>query len=196
MEWFSNLQTIDQTFVVMAGVGGVLLLFHLVTMFFGVGDVDADVDFDAGFGDADIGDSDSSFKWLSIQSFGGFFLMFGLVGMALRHENGLQSGTALLGATLSGLVTAWAVSRMFAFMSKFESSGTLDMNNAVDQEGRVYLTIGENTSGKVEVAVQGRLQVFSAVSEKNEKLDTGTRVRVVRLVDGHTLSVVKESEES
>jgi hypothetical protein len=59
----------------------------------------------------------------------------------------------------------------------------------VGQEGSVYLTIPEKDVGKVQLTVQGRLSVMDARATDGAALPTGTRVKVVRVVDGNILEV-------
>jgi hypothetical protein len=75
--------------------------------------------------------------------------------------------------------------------NSLQSSGTIRMEAAVGQEGTVYLTLPGGGEGKVELTVQGRLQVLPAVTESEERIETGARVLVVRINDGRTLVVTR-----
>lgn len=187
MDWFSTLPGLEKFYVVSAIFGGVVLLIQLVLTLIGGADLDVDVDMDL---DVDHS-SDWSFQWLSVQSVSGFFLMFGLVGMAIIHEFGKGRMESLVGATAAGLMTGWVIYKMFVSMKKLESSGNIDMNNAIGQEGRVYLTVQGNETGRVELVVQDKLTVYDAVSETKEKIETGEQIKVVRLINDKTLSVVR-----
>jgi len=178
-EWF---------FLACAIVGGVVFLVRMVLMFVGMGG-DGDLDSFAG-PDAPEADqtSDESFRFLSIQSMSSFFLMFGLVGLTILR-NGGAVWLAYAGAIGSGGITVWLVSLLFKGMRRLQSDGTLRINNAIGQEGTVYLTIPANGSGQVQVAVQGALRIFEARSVKKVELRTGERIRVVEVAAGNILLV-------
>ncbi|MFT7219673.1 MAG: hypothetical protein ACI8Z1_001288 [Candidatus Azotimanducaceae bacterium] len=52
-------------------------------------------------------------------------------------------------------------------LSKIKNDGSLDLDNAIDEEGRVSLKIPERRSGvgKVTVSIQGRLKELHAVTD-------------------------------
>jgi len=179
---------LEYFFLACAVVGGIMFLFRLALFFLGGGDTDVDVD--SASTDGGLTDTDSSFQYLSIQSLSAFFLMFGLVGLALLRE-GVQEVVALLAAVVSGVFTVWIVSQIFVQMKKLQSDGTLKMENAIGQEGTVYLTIPENGTGQVRVSVQGGLRIFDAVSADRQAIPTGASIRVIRLISGKVLVVEK-----
>jgi membrane protein implicated in regulation of membrane protease activity len=115
-------------------------------------------------------------------------MMFGLVGLAISESTDWKS-LAVVGALAAGLGTVWVLDRTFRLMKGLQSSGNLSTDLAVGKEGSVYLTVPSEGAGKVQVAVDGRLREFSAVSERKQEIKTGERIRVVRVVDGGTLSV-------
>ncbi len=191
MEFFTSFDGIDKTFFICAVFGGGLFIARLVMSFVGVGDdVDADAVADTDINvDTDTGaESTHSFKILTIQGITGFFMMFGLIGLALSQA-GVWKSLAITGGTVAGLATVWVLDRTFRLMKGLQSSGNINTELAIGQEGTVYLTIPEKGTGKVHVSVDGRLREFSAVSEKQSELKTGDRVRVVRVLDGSILSV-------
>lgn len=185
--------TIDIVFLVCAVAGGLAFLVWLVLQFVGAdleleGEVGAATDFDASEAS---GSSDASFTLLSFQGLSSFLTMFGLVGLSAHREGGVGSFLALGLAIVAGLVLSWAIGRLFQTFNKLQSSGTIRMESAVGQEGTVYLTVAKGSEGKVQLTVQGRLQVLPAVAENNQRIETGTRVKVLRVNDGHTLVVTK-----
>ena len=63
------------------------------------------------------------------------------------------------------------------------------MENTVRKEGIVYLTIPENGTGQISVVVQGGLRQFDAVSSAGQRIPTGEKIRVVRVVSSRILVV-------
>lgn len=175
-EWF---------FLACAIIGGVVFLLRLALMLIGLGDQGDISEVDAGNGDHA---SDEGFRFLSIQGMSSFFLMFGLVGLTVLR-NGGAVWMAFAGAFGSGGFTVWLVSLLFKGMKRMQSDGTLRIQNAVGQEGTVYLTIPAEGSGQVQVSVQGSLRMFEARSIHRVKISTGERIRVVEITAGNILLV-------
>ena len=72
-EWFGTMSGLERIFSICAFIGIILFLARMVLQFMGGDDG----------GDADIGDSDASFHYISVQGVTVFLLMFGLIGRAL-----------------------------------------------------------------------------------------------------------------
>ena len=217
-----SMSGLEKLFLACALFGGILFVIRMVLLFIGgsadidtdvdIGgdvdfggdvdiDMDVDVDVDADVGvEADVGDgevalqdSTASFRLLTFQGLTGFFMMFGLVGLALTRQTKVSEPWAIAGALIWGLLTLWVIAKMFQFMKNLQSSGTIDMRNAVGQEGTVYLTIPSGGTGKAQVAIQDRLRVLDAVTQDGEKLKTGEPIRVVR-VKGDNVLIVEKAE--
>lgn len=188
MEDFSGL---EKLFAVCAAIGGVLFAVRLVLQFVG-GDVDVDdvPDGDIDF-DGDAGDTDISFKVLSFQGFMSFFMMFGLVGLALTRQSGWSEGKALAGAGVAGALSVYMIKVIYDKAKTLQSSGTLHLKNAIGQEGDVYLNIPATGTGKARVNIQNHLKIFDAMSEGDVEIKTGERIKVVRIISDNVLLVEK-----
>lgn len=134
-------------------------------------------------------DADAGFRILSLQGLSAFFMMFGLVGLALVRESHVGEAPSVGIAALAGFGSMWLIGKLFGVMTRLQSSGTLSMQNAIGQSGTVYLTVPKSGSGKVELVVQGRLGVFDATTHIGSDIATGARVRVVAIESGDTLIV-------
>ncbi len=200
---FSGIETL---FLVCAVIGGVLFVVRLALQFIGgdggshdIGDLsDADgVDFtgpdaDAGFaGDADMDVHDTylSFKILSFQGLTAFFMMFGLVGLAMMRETRQGPAAAVVAASLAGFGTVWLIGAIFRKAGALQASGNINLRNAIGQQGEVYLTIPSAGTGKARVTVQERLRIYDAVSTGNDVIKTGQRIRVVDVTPQDVLVV-------
>ena len=182
--------TLDTLFMVTAVGGGALFAVRLVLQFVGGGaDAEVDLDLDAASGHTGHADADASFKVLSLQGLTAFFMMFGLVGWAMRRDSHAGATLSLLAALAAGLASTWLISGIFRFFTRMQSSGTLDMRKALGAVGTVYLGITRDKPGKVSVTVGNRLLTLDAISEEEEPLPTGCPVRVVRVIDGSTVVV-------
>jgi len=195
-----QLEGLEKLFLVCAVAGGVLFLVRLVLQFLGGDtgahhDVGAPVDVDAAGADlhgdtgTDTGDAYLSFKLLSFQGLTAFFMMFGLVGLAMMRQTDHQEVLSLAVALAAGLVTVWFIGLIFRKAGSLQSSGNIDIRNAVGQEGKVYLGIPAGGTGKAVVTVQDRLRIYEAVSRDQSEIATGQRVRVVDVTPQDVLVV-------
>ncbi|NLX04062.1 MAG: hypothetical protein GXY33_02840 [Phycisphaerae bacterium] len=189
----SDMTVLEKIYAFTALIGGIAFAIRLVMQFVGAfGDV-GDLDLDPGDGGFEVHDADTdmSFKLLSIQGLTAFFLMFGLVGLALLRASHVSEGWSLVGAVIAGLGMVWLLSQMFKQAKKLQSSGTINPQRAVGEQGTVYLSIAAGETGKVQIRVQGRLRIMNAVAENHEQIATGEQVRVVRVLPGSILVVDK-----
>lgn len=175
-------------------IGGTLFILRLAMLFIGGGVSDDAIDtaFDSTGHDisGDHADADVSFKLLSIQGLTSFFMMFGLVGLALLKA-GAQVFVTVIGGMLAGLATVAVVSAIFTQMKRLQTDGTVNIQNTVGRDGEVYLNIPKNGSGQVQVIVQGSLKIFDAISSNKASIATGEKIHVVGVQGGNTLLVEK-----
>lgn len=193
-EFFNSLDGLGKTYLFCALFGTLLFVIRTGMSFLG-GDTDVDGDFgdmEADFGEAD---SDTSFQLLSLQAFTGFFMMFGLVGLAML-ESDFEAGFSIPAAVMAGLFSIWILDRVYNFLKGLQHSGTLNLEKAVGEEGTVYLTIPEAGVGKVQVPIQGRLKEISAVAKNRQEIPTGERIRVEGVVRGNVFTVSKVESDS
>ena len=204
MDW------LELVFLGSAVLGGTLFILRMLAMIiggldFGDSELPTDFDVDASPGLDMTGDFDSdldlqgdiehasamlSFKFLSLQGLTAFFMMFGLVGLAI-HRARVWAVFSVAGGVLAGLLTLWVIGMIFTLMSRLQSEGNINLKNAIGKQGTVYLTIPENGSGQVRVVVQGSLKVLDAVSDNNQKILTKEKIKVIGTIDANTVLVEK-----
>jgi len=207
--FFNSLNGIEKTFLFFAIIGSVLFLIRTVLFFVGGADVDADIDADIDVGgdidfagdvdfdgEVDVSDvshidSSTSFHIFSLHGITGFFMMFGLVGLAMSKQSNLSPALAVAGGLVAGILTMWLVAKIFAGMKKLQADGTLKLTNAIGKDGTVYLTIPAGGTGKVQIVIQESLKIFDAVSEKKAEIKTGENVKVKKIISGNILVVDK-----
>lgn len=193
MVLLSAITGLELVFVLCALLGGGLFFVRMVLMFFaGVehsagGDasamdaahsVETNIHHDAGATDSDV-----SFKTLSLQGVTAFFMMFGLVGWAMLRQSKQSETISILTAVAAGAATVWLIKKIFQWAGTLQSSGTLNLNNAVGCQGTVYLTIKPGQTGKVQITIQERLAELDARSQGTEELPTGQTIRVVKVIN-------------
>ncbi len=181
--FFEGLGRLELFFVVCALIGGGMLLLRLLLLLVGFGDHGEGADVHP--------DSDTGFQLLSIQGITAFFMMFGLVGYALLRTTTWSAAFASVGAVVAGIGSMFLIQRIFLSMGRLQSSGTLPTDRAVGGDGSVYLTIPARGTGRVQVAIAGRLREFEATSADGGALATGELVRVTG-VSGDVLVVERK----
>ena len=186
-----SLPLLDRIFVFTAAIGTIAVLLRAVMLFAG-GDLDGE---DAGHledhGDDAGGDG---FRFLSVLGLASFFMMFGLVGIALSRQTRAGMGPSILGGLLAGLAALWIIARLFRLARGLQSSGTIPPQAAAGCVGIVYLTIPAGGIGRVTVRIGQRTREMDAIHAAGTTLPTGTPVRVVRVE--RSLAVVQTLPES
>ncbi|MGH4050302.1 MAG: hypothetical protein ACREVX_02965 [Clostridium sp.] len=131
------------------------------------------------------------FKLVTLRSLVAFFTVFSWTGI-VATTSGKGKITSVIIALIAGFVMMYIVSYIYFFLTKFAEDGTMNIKNAINREGLVYLTILDNRKsvGKVEIIVQGSLRLLDAVTD-GEAIPTGSNVVVIDIVEEQLLLVEK-----
>ena len=185
LEWFSNLEFFPKVYWLVAIIGSLIFTVVMIMAFTGgdaddIGEVDSDMDADAGAG----------FQFITFKNLVGFFTIFGWSGIACI-DAGLSKPLTIIISVISGLLMMVIMAALFYFISKLSDSGTLNYKNAIDAVGEVYLTIGADRSkmGKVSVSVQGTMRELDALTDSLTELKSGTIIKVVDVTSNGILIV-------
>lgn len=181
--WWASLDLSLQIFYAIAILSSGLLGLQLLLLVFGF-DGDADMDMQMDAHPADGGGV------LSLRSITAFFTGFGWAGV-IALKAGWPLLAALLAASLTGGVLMGSVYFLMRTLYGMRYSGTLDYKTAVGRSGQVYLAIPGRMRGpgQIEVLVQGRLAIVSAMTRAAELIPNRARVRVVEALDSQTVLV-------
>jgi membrane protein implicated in regulation of membrane protease activity len=192
---------LEKVFMACAVVGGVLFTIRLVLMMIG-GDADMDADSDIGGGiDMDIDDgshgavhaSPDGLNIFSLHGITSFFLVFGMSGLTCLRQFGLSGPLSTLLAFILGAMMMVSIAWVFAQLYKLRSDGNIKIQNAIGLEGTAYLRIPPDGTGKVQIIIQERMRIYDARSSSEDVIETGDRIRVVKILDESILSVEKIS---
>lgn len=175
--------SISTLFIISAILGGAILVVQLFLHLFGGPIGDGDLELFEG------GEADVSFKLLSLQGLSGFFTMFGLVGLALLWESQVLPGLAVVGAFAAGVITTWVMGRIFQWVKGLQSSGNVQIKDALGLTGAVYSRIQKQKPGKVTVVIRQRLMTLDACTQDEDSLEQGDRIIVQAIEDDGTLRV-------
>lgn len=185
INWWNSLIQAQQVFALVGIAATVVLVIQTVMMLFGFGD-DADTDID----DADIGDAGDGLVIFSIKGIVAMLCILGWTGVIFLGT-GMNHVLAIFLAFLCGVAALIGMAFIMRAIAKLQSSGNIDVGNAIGKVGQVYIPIKGNASaqGKVTLTVQGTFTEFSAITMSNETLPTGSYVRVVAVDEAGTLLV-------
>ncbi|MES2997306.1 MAG: hypothetical protein V4733_10910 [Verrucomicrobiota bacterium] len=186
MDWWNSLSGAHLFFWTVA-IGATLfqILLFLGTMV-GGGDFDHSADTDSM---AAPGGAEAAVKFLSVRALAAFAVGFGWAGVLFVGEG--RSLTAVIAiAILTGLIYTlmiWVIMRMMASM---QEDGTLDFQNALGKNGKVYVTVpaARAGDGQVEIMLQGRLITALAVTDFAVALPPLAAITVIK-VENNTLVV-------
>ncbi len=189
-EWWASLSSFERVFAICAVAGGTGFAIRTIMFFLGMaGDMETD---GVGLGGEGLGDSDVSFHFLSLHGITAFFLMFGVTGFLMLRGDAVRPWVAVAGSVVVGLGTMALVVWMLRGLRRLQSEGTLRPEDAVGQEGVVYLRVQPGGTGKIQVTLQGRLRIFEARGrDPQASFQTGDRVRVVEVTPEHLMIVEK-----
>ncbi len=185
--WIS-LSGVDRVFLICTLIGGLLFIARGVLGLFGLGDHGADGGVDLSMADLTEG-ADLSFKVLTLQGITGFFLIFGLTGLALHRGSRVGELASILGALVAGAAMVLLLAKLTQMMQGLHSSGNIDMRQAAGQSALVYLTIPHRGTGQIQISIQGRSRIVDAMSKEDEPIKTGERVEVVEVVNSGLMLV-------
>lgn len=144
--------------------------------------------------DADVDHLGSSwlFQVLSFRTIVAALTFFGLGG-ALSSSMGHTPALSLLIAVAFGGAAMYGMYQLMQAIYNFQSSGNVDIRNAVGQPAKIYIPVpptGEG-KGKVQVSLQGRTMEYEAITDDDEKLGTGENVIVEAVVGSDIVKVMR-----
>ncbi|MDC0056074.1 hypothetical protein OAJ94_03375 [Deltaproteobacteria bacterium] len=176
---------LDLLFASAALIGGILFIawFFLLMMGGLAGGILDGVGLDVDMG------ADLSFKAFTFQGIIAFILMFGLVGLALsRSDQGDMM--ALFAGTVAGGASMWSMGKLFQAFHSVQSSGNMDIQNAIGQDATVYMRIKPGEVGQIQVTIQGAMRTLDAIaSDSSLYMKTGATVTVDKIVAGRMVVI-------
>ena len=186
-DWWNSLSAVLQIFYGIAIFSSFVLVVQTIMLVAGLGMHDFTTgDLDQG----GQGDHASGLSFLSLRTIIAFLTGFGWTGVLVTNAGGSIYLAAPL-ALLVGFALAATILWLMRSMRRLAHDGSLDYANAIGQVATVYVTIPPRAAagGQVEVMVQGRLSIITAISRGEVAIAPGTKVRVSELADRTTLIV-------
>ncbi|MBC8046159.1 MAG: NfeD family protein [Fimbriimonadaceae bacterium] len=196
--WWSTLDPFMQVIWAITLIVSVIFLIQMVMSFLGMdsdtgvtADFDSNLNTDIGTTDHVAGHDHAPFQLFTFRNFINFFLGLGWTVIAL--EPAIENRFVLVSlGILVGCFMVAMVFYIFYYMSKLTSTGTLNIQNALNTTGTVYIPIPANRGGvgKIQVNVQGSLREMDAMTT-GDKIATGSIVKVVEIINNTILLVEK-----
>ncbi len=144
--------------------GGILILLLLLSLLSGL-DLDLDVDTDAGGG---LGAVKSVLTFFAVGAW--------VVRLVLLTE--ANPITAFLVGGLAGAVGVWILSLLLKFLLSQQAYVNWSLEDAIMEQGTVYLRIPAAGEGLVQVSVKGTKRELKARSLLEEDIPTGASIVV------------------
>lgn len=194
INWWNGLELAQQIFALIAIPSTAILIIQTVLQLIGIGgdDVPEDIDGD-GIPDSELDAAAAADDGLSLFSIRGILSMLcitGWLGVGLL-ETALPDWAAILIAVAAGVATLIGIAFLMRGIYKLQSSGNIDISNAIGKVAQVYIPIpaAGAGSGKVTITLQEKFCEYTAITAAAEALKTGSYVRVVSVSDGGVLLV-------
>ena len=181
MGWWHSLPATEQLFWAIGLISNTFFAIYLLLQLVGGHDSDFHPEHP---------DIEPAFAILSLRSLMAFGMFLGYTGVVCTRLGAGWLITTVIGI-LAGIFAAWLAWRLLRLILRLQSSGTLDLQNAVGKTGTVHLVIPAQSggNGKVSVEVQGALRELDAVSEEPQEIPTGRTVLVMAVTDDGLLIV-------
>jgi membrane protein implicated in regulation of membrane protease activity len=186
MEWFNSLEPTLKIYWVVAGVASLIFVIQMIMTLIGMDVQDGlDADFD---GDVS---ADGPSQFFSLRNLTNFFLGFGWGGICFY--NTFESKTwIVIFASLTGIVFVLMFFFLVKMILKLNKDNTFHTRETLNKTADVYLAIPASKSGKgkIQISIRGAVHEIDALTE-GEKIATGSKVRVVEVVDNQMVLVEK-----
>ncbi len=180
--WWGALEPIAQIYWGIALIATSIFLIQLALTFIGL-DADLEADFDAGDG----------LGLISFRSILAFATFFGWGGV-LAISEGFSAPKALMIAFLCGFIAMVTLAYMLSKLFGMQESGTINVYEAIAQEGEVYINIpkAKKGKGKIQINIADKLMEFDAISD-GAAIATGVKVIVKDVLKDNIMLVSANS---
>jgi hypothetical protein len=185
MELLENLDPFLRTLWYIAIPTSIIFLIQTIMTFIGADGGDG---IDAEF-DTDLDHGDSHFQIFSFRNLINFLLGFSWTGISFFN----RIPNALL------VIVSLAVGGLFIYMffviirelQKLAEDNSFTYEETLNKSADVYLTIPARKSGKgkILISVRGSVRELDAMTENEERITTGSVVKVIRILNDNILLV-------
>jgi len=133
-------------------------------------------------------DSTTAMELFSIQGIAAAIMMFGMTGMFILESTEIEVLAVIIGGC-SAVASLYLVKSMMKGINNLQADGTMKHSDAIGKRGQVYTRIKKNSTGEIQVSVDGTLRTVEArAKSKDMHISTGELIRVVDII-GATMIV-------
>lgn len=198
--WWNDLKLVGQIMACFAIPMSVVMILQLVLMIIGVGsggDIDTEMDDGVIDSNAETSPPDSNsygktgiFKIFTIRGIVAFFALGGWAGLAALAA-GASNFLAIQISLFAGVCALLLAAYVIRLALRMQTSGNLNLGNAVSQIADVYIRIpsGRAEKGKVTLLLQERFVELEAVTDHETDLLPESKVKVVAVENNNCLVV-------
>jgi len=186
MEIIENLEPLLRIFWLVAIPSSLIFIIQTIMTFVGADTADGGMDTDF---DADMDGSGAQFQPFSLRNLINFLLGFSWTGISFYQT--ISNPTVLLIiALVVGLLFVYLFFLIIAQIQKLAEDNSFKITSTLNKTADVYLTIPGQKSGKgkIMISINGSFHELEAMTEQ-EKITTGTVVKVVKIESGDILIV-------
>jgi membrane protein implicated in regulation of membrane protease activity len=176
---------IEFVFIASAFFGTIFFILMMGLML--IGDIFGGV-VDSAFGTELSMDSSLAMELFSIQGIAAAIMMFGMTGMFVVESTGIEVLAVVIGGMSAG-GSLYMVKSLMKGIHNLQADGTMKHIDAIGETGQVYSRIRKNSTGEIQVSVDGTLRTLEArAKDKNQHIQTGELIKVVDVI-GATMVV-------
>ena len=198
-DWYNSLEPTLKIYWGLAIVASAIFIVQTIISLIGGAvfdnadmDVNADIDVDTGAdmdGDTHSGGGVSHF--FSVRNLVNFLLGVGWGGVCFYRIVPAKSLLMFI-AIASGVIFVLIFFFLVKILLKLSKDNTFQLSETLDKTADVYLFIPANKSGKgkIQISVRGSVHELDALTE-GEKIPTGAKVRVIKIMDNQAVEVEK-----
>ena len=190
--WWAGLSLIMKILWAVTLSASLIFVIQSILTFVGAdADSDFSTDVDVSGDGSDLSNIDGGSNLYTFRNFVNFILGFGWSAILLQDSISSVPLLILVSVIIGAALVA-AVMYLFKWLAGMQQSGNINVFAAAKGcEGTVYLTIpaARAGEGKVQIAINGAVREYNAVTEADEALKSGTAIRVVDVVNANTLLV-------
>ena len=190
--WWAGLSLVMKILWSVTLTASLIFIIQSILTFIGAdADSNFDVDVDTSMDGSDLSNIDGGSNLYTFRNFINFLLGFGWSAILLQ-ESITSVPVLIIVSVIIGVALVAAVMYLFKWLAGMQQSGNIDVEKvAKGCEGTVYLTIpaAQGGEGKVQISISGSVREYNAVTDNEEDLKTGVAIRVVDVVNSHTVLV-------
>lgn len=163
----------------------ILYIIKMLIFIFAGGDIEVEADFDS------ITETDIAFNFVSIQSMLAFLMGFGWSGLSALIQFGLGTVSVILISIAVGLFFMFLSAYIMFGIRKLNKNIKTDISELMGKTGRAYTSFTSKSEGQIEIVLNNKLSILTAINQSDEEIKAFSQIRVVKIED-KKIYIIKE----